>query len=78
MNSTTKVGDAAGGQRRGYLKRALPIAAGLALALASAAAHAQTKSSVACISLQKAGEGESSGAVGALAQKAAAASPCKS
>jgi hypothetical protein len=70
MDLTTTVGDAAGAQRRGYLKRALPIAARLALALASAAAHAQTKPSVACISPQKAGEGAGGGAVGMAAQKA--------
>ena len=94
MNTINEIGDAAGAQRRGYLTRVLPIAAGSALALASATAHAQTKSSVACTSLQKAGEGESSGAAvettqkagegesggaaGATAQKAAAATPCKS
>ncbi|HSZ90278.1 MAG TPA: hypothetical protein VK822_12990 [Acetobacteraceae bacterium] len=94
MDTINEIRNAAGAQRRGYLTRVLPIAAGLALALASATAHAQTKPSTACTSLQKAGEGESAGtavatiqkagegeggdAVGATAQRAAAATPCKS
>ena len=92
MDTINEIRNAAGAQRRGYLTRVLPIAAGLALALASATAHAQTKPSAACTSLQKAGEGESAGtavatiqkageggdAVGATAQRAAAATPCKS
>ncbi len=69
-NTINQIGDAAGAQRRGYLTRVLPIAAGLTLALASATAHAQTKPSVACISLQKAGEGESTGAAVGPTQKA--------
>jgi len=76
MDTINEIRNAAGAQRRGYLTRVLPIAAGLALALASATAHAQTKPSAACTSLQKAGEGGD--AVGATAQRAAAATPCKS
>ena len=76
MNTINEIGDAAGAQRRGCRTRVLPIAADLALAPASATAHAQTKPTVACTSLQKAGE--SVGATVVTAQKAAAATPCKS
>ena len=85
MDTINEIRNAAGAQRRGYLTRVLPIAAGLALALASATAHAQTKPSTACTSLQKAGEGESAGKAqnagegesAGKAQNAAATMPCK-
>jgi hypothetical protein len=101
MTTTIKIEDIARTQRLGVLPRMLPIAAGLALALASATAYAQTQPSLACAGPQKAAEGEggpgalpqkaaegeggrgalpqkaAEGEGGALAQKAAAAKPCK-
>jgi hypothetical protein len=57
MNTVNEIKDTARVQRRVFPKRMLPIAAGLALALASAVAHAQTTPSVGCAT-QQAGEGE--------------------
>jgi hypothetical protein len=58
MKAIIEIQNAAAVRRRKLLKRALPIAAYLSLALASAAGHAQKKPGVACVSPQKAGEGE--------------------
>src|SRR5208337_2667316 len=66
MDTTNEVRQAAGAQGRVFSKRMLPIAAGLALALASTTAYAQSTASVDC-GPQKAAEGGSN----PLPQKAA-------
>src|SRR5271165_4819464 len=58
MDTIIEIKRAAGAQRRASPMHMLPIAAGLALALASTTAYAQTKSSVDCVSSQKASEGD--------------------